>query len=111
MARTRREVSTWEPVPLAIDEHAVALGVHRPAPGSYRVLRIGRLRVPLAGAYRPWATLYRMPDGREVWCVRLWEEGGPVRRALSTSTLLGYARRSRLRRLEAQILELRGRRP
>jgi hypothetical protein len=109
MARTRRESSTWEPVPHAFDEHPTAGSAVPPVAGSHRVVRIGRLRVPLAGAYRPWATLYRLPDGRELWCLRLWEGGRPVRRAVSNATLISYARRSRLRRLEAQILELRGR--
>ena len=111
MARKRPVASTWEPVPFATAEHAGPQGPSSPSPGTYRVLRVGRLRVPIAGAHRPWATLYRMPDGRELWCLRLWEEGHPVRRVLATSTLLEYARRSRLRSLEAEILELRGRSP
>lgn len=111
MARERREASTLEPVPFATAEHAGPAGTPRPAAGSYRVARIGRLRVPIAGPYQPWATLYRLPDGRELWCLRLWSEGGPVRTVVFTATLLAYARRSRLRELEAEILDLRELRP
>ncbi len=111
MARTRPLTSTWEPVPLATAEHASPPGPSRPAPSSYRVHRIGRVRVPIAGAYRPWATLYRLPDGRELWCLRLWEDGHAVRRVVGTPLLLEHARKSRLRQLEQEILELRGRRP
>jgi len=111
MARERREPSTWEPVPYATAENVGPAGTLRPATGSYRIVRVGRLRVPIAGPYQPWATLYRLPDGRELWCLRLWDEGGPVRRVVTTSTLLSYARRSRLRELEAEILDLREHRP
>jgi hypothetical protein len=106
MAHPRPVSSTWEPLPLACDELARIPRSDRPRPGSHRVVRIGRVRVPLAGAHRPWASLYRLPDGRELWCVRLWEDGQPVRRTVSTATLLSYARRSRLRQLETEILEL-----
>jgi hypothetical protein len=111
MARTRHVESDREPVPFASAEHVGSVGTSRPGPASYRVVRVGRLRVPIAGAYQPWATLYRLPDGRELWCLRLWEDDRAVRRVLTTSTLLEYARRSRLRQFEAEILELRGRRP
>ncbi len=109
MARTRPVTPTWEPVPFAIADHASRSGTAPRSGAPYRVVRVGRLRVPIAGAYQPWATLYRLPDGRELWCLRLWEGDHPVRRTLGTSTLLEYARRSRLRQLEAEILELRGR--
>jgi hypothetical protein len=111
MAPTRPSTSTWEPVPFATADLAISQDPPTSPRGPRRVLRIGRLRVPLAGAYRPWATLYRLPDGREIWCLRLWDGDHPVRRVVSTSVLLAYARRSRLRQLEREILDLRGRRP
>jgi hypothetical protein len=108
MARQRPTISTWEPVPFATAEHAGTAAPVRTAPAPYRVVRVGRLRVPIAGPYRPWATLYRLPDGRELWCLRLWEHGRAERRVVSTATLLSYARRSGLRQLEEELLDLRG---
>lgn len=71
-----------------------------------RVTYVGRLRVPIAGPYRPWARLYRLPNRRLVWVVRLWERDRPVRRVVGTSVLLEFARligfpalSSRVRRL------------
>ena len=52
---------------------------------------IGRLRIPLTLTHRPWATLYRLPDGRRWWIVRLWETDRPVARRLSTAALRAYA--------------------
>jgi hypothetical protein len=109
MARTRPVPTTWEPVPFAVADHAAPSEIAPPLRPPYRVVRVGRLRVPIAGAYQPWATLYRLPDGRELWCLRLWEGDRPVRRTVGTPTLLEYARRSRLRTLESEILELRTR--
>lgn len=60
------------------------------------VRRIGRVRLPLALTYRPWATLYVLPDGRRWWIVHLWEVDRPVPRLVATSTLLAFARRSGL---------------
>ncbi|HYK93893.1 MAG TPA: hypothetical protein VEY07_07630 [Thermoplasmata archaeon] len=74
-----------------------------------RVRPIGRMRVPLAGPYCPWATLYRFPDGRLLWRIRLWEVDGPVRRLVPTATLLAYARSSGLRQLERGIDDLMAR--
>ncbi len=67
---------------------------------------IGRLRVPLAGPYRPWARLYRLPDGRLLWCLRLWEECRPVPHVVSTGTLLAFARLNRLPDLARRIRAL-----
>lgn len=105
MARARPNLPAAEPLPLAVPELAT------PAPaGSHTGLapirRIGRLRIPLAGPFRPWATLYELPEGKEIWCLGLWELDRPVRRCVSTSTLLAYARRSGLRRLERDVLAL-----
>lgn len=72
---------------------------------------IGRLRIPLAGPYRPWARLYRLPDRRLVWVIRLWDRDHANRHVTTTSTLLAFARRSRLPALAARIrwLDLQGR--
>ncbi|MCI4362833.1 MAG: hypothetical protein L3K13_00795 [Thermoplasmata archaeon] len=75
-----------------------------------RVRRLGRVRVPIALGLAPWATLYELPDRRVLWCLRLWEGSGPVRRCLSSATLLAYARRSGLGRLEREIRDLLERR-
>lgn len=72
---------------------------------------VGRVRLPIAGPYRPWARLYRLPDHRHVWVVRLWDQDRPVRRITSTAVLLEFARRNQLpgigRRVRA--LDRRGR--
>ncbi|MCI4347188.1 MAG: hypothetical protein L3J97_01035 [Thermoplasmata archaeon] len=72
---------------------------------------VGRLRLPIAGAYRPWARLYRLPDRRLVWVVRLWEQDRAVRRVTSTPTLLEFARLNRLPEVAARVrsLDRRGR--
>jgi len=74
--------------------------------GTRRTRYLGRLRLPIAGPYRPWARLYELPDGRRLWCVRLWEFDRPVRRCLSTGLLLAFARLNQLDRLRAEILAL-----
>jgi len=72
---------------------------------------VGRLRIPLAGPYRPWARLYRLPDRRLVWVVRLWDRDRAVRRVTSTATLLEFARLNRLPGVAARLrsLDRRGR--
>ncbi len=65
--------------------------------------RIGRLRIPLAGPYRPWASLYRLPDGRLLWAIRLWEGDRVESRIVGTSTLRRFADGNRLPRLRAEI--------
>lgn len=97
-------VAASEPLRATFDEHTPRSARPR------RVRRIGRVRVPLAGPYRPWATLYRMPDGRAIWVIRLWEYGRPVRHAVGTATLLTYARASGLTALAAEVEALAGRR-
>ena len=74
--------------------------------GTRRVRLLGRVRVPLAGAYRPWARLYRFPDGRLYWTVRLWESTRAVTHVVPSERLLRYARASGLRTLEAEITTL-----
>jgi hypothetical protein len=86
-----------EPVPFAFAEHPV------PREG---VRRVGRVRVPITLHHAPWATLYRLPDGRLLWVVRLWTVDRPVRRAVSTSVLLRYCRVHRLPSVRAAIAAL-----
>jgi hypothetical protein len=64
---------------------------------------VGEVRLPIAGPYRPRARLYRLPDGRLLWCVRLWEHDRAVRHALPTSALRAFARVNGLPRLAAEI--------
>lgn len=82
-----------EPLPLAIAERTPRA----------RPRRIGSVRLPLAGPYRPLATLYELPDGRRLWCVRLWDVDRPVSRCLSTGYLLAFARLNRLEELAREI--------
>ena len=72
------------------------------------VRRLGRIRVPLTLAHRPWATAYRLPSGLTVWCLRLRQDGEMVRSVVSTRVLRQYARRSGLPDLEAAIEALAG---
>ena len=78
------------------------------APLPRRVQRLGRVRLPLTLGNRPWATAYRMPNGRTVWCVRLWQDGRVVRAVVPTATVRSYARRSGLVRLLAEVEALAG---
>jgi len=64
-----------------------------PAPGARPV---GALRLPIAGPYRPWARLYRLPGGRLVWTVRLWEVDRATVRWVATDELRAFARANRL---------------
>jgi hypothetical protein len=74
----------------------------RPRP-SGRPALVGRVRLPLAGPYRPWARLYRLPDGRLVWTVRLWHVDGVVRRVVETATLRRFAAINRFPELARAI--------
>jgi hypothetical protein len=79
MVRTTPDASASpEPVPCPEAEHPSAPG---------KVRRVGRVRLPLGLHHAPWATLYRLPDGRLAWIVHLWEVDGPVRRWVPTSTI------------------------
>jgi hypothetical protein len=60
---------------------------------------VGRLRLPIAGPYRPWARLYRLPDGRLTWTVRLWEVDRATVRRVDTEVLRAFARANRLTEL------------
>jgi hypothetical protein len=61
------------------------------APAGPLVRKLGRVQVPLSIGNRPWATAYRLPSGRTVWCLRLWLVDRPVRAVVSTATLRHYA--------------------
>lgn len=90
-----------------------ALSVPGDLDSDPRVRYVGRVRVPIAGPYRPWARLYRLPDQRRVWVVRLWDRHHAVRRLVSTAVLLEFARLNQLPGLAVRIrwLDRRGRSP
>jgi hypothetical protein len=71
-----------------------------------RPRRIGSVRIPIAGPYQPRATLYRFPDGRLLWTVRLWEVDRAVCRVVATPALLRFARLNHLPKLEAELATL-----
>lgn len=75
------------------------------APGR-TVRKVGELRLPIAGPYRPRARLYRYPDGRLLWLVRLWEYDRPVSHLVSTTVLREFARVNGLATLRSEIDEL-----
>jgi len=83
-----------EPVP---DEHFAS------ARTDERVRKIGELRLPLAGPYCPRARLYRYPDGRLLWVVRLWEYDHVVPHVVATHVLREFARINRLPLVRAEI--------
>jgi hypothetical protein len=64
------------------------------------------VRLPIAGPYCPVARLYRFPDGRLLWHVRLWEYDRAVPHVVRTETLIAFARANRFRALEQQIDQL-----
>jgi hypothetical protein len=78
----------------------------RPTSRPGRVRRIGRVRIPIALHYRPWATLYVLPDGRREWVLRLWQVDHPVPHLWSTGALVAYARRNRLDSVVRAIEEI-----
>jgi len=98
MKATATEEPVFEPVPEPIGGPAL------PLPHAARL--VGRVRVPVTLTVRPWARLYELPDGRRLWCVRLWEHGEVVTRCLAPSTLRRYARASGLRELERDLREV-----
>jgi hypothetical protein len=52
------------------------------------------------------ARLFLFPDGRLLWHMRLGEYDRAVPHVVATPVLLAYARRNRLRDLEAEIQQL-----
>jgi hypothetical protein len=71
-----------------------------------RVRKVGELRLPIAGPYRPRARLYRYPDGRLLWLVRLWEHDRVVPHLVSSAVLREFARVNGLYRLRDEIDDL-----
>jgi hypothetical protein len=71
--------------------------------GAGRVRKVGELRLPIAGPYRPRARLFRYPDGRLLWLVRLWEVDRAVPRLVSTDVLREFARANGLPWLRAEL--------
>jgi len=74
-----------------------------PEPPAGRVRKVGEIRLPIAGPYCPRARLYRYPDGRLLWLVRLWEYDRAVPHLVSTATLREFARVNRLPRVRAEV--------
>lgn len=74
-----------------------------PDESNARVRKIGEVRLPLAGPYHPRARLYRYPDGRLLWLVRLWESDRAVPHLVSTAVLHEFARRNGLSGLGAEV--------
>jgi hypothetical protein len=94
MAHRGGEPRFLEPFLDACDDDATLPSLPPSGPGSVR--RIGRLRVPITLHCRPWATAYRQPDGRVLWCLRLWSVDRAVTRVVGTPTLRSYLRQARL---------------
>lgn len=94
------------------DEHVIAEHPDNrvlPAPArTRRAPSLGRVRIPLALAYRPWATAYRLPDGRTIWCLRVWAIDRAVTVCASTSTLATYCWRSRLDAVAREVERIGG---
>lgn len=97
VAKLERAALSKVPDPTRSSEPSTA------TPTGLAVRRLGRVRLPLAGPHRPWATLYRHPDGRTVAVVRLWDVDGPVRRVYPLAVLRSWAARQRLDALVAAI--------
>jgi hypothetical protein len=74
-----------------------------PLPRFRRVQPIGEVRLPIAGPYRPRARLYRYPDGRLLWLVRLWEGDRAVPHLVPSAVLREFARINGLARLRAEV--------
>lgn len=98
MESTAQRTRTVEPLPTCSSEH---FGI-----STAPLRRVGTLRVPLGGPYRPKASLFRMPDGRLLWSVRLWVVDHVERRLVSTHVLRTFADRSGLARLQSEIDDL-----
>jgi len=79
------------------------LRVPLPDRRALRVRKLGEIRLPIAGPYRPRARLYRYPDGRLLWLVRLWEVDRAVPHLVSTAVLREFARRNGLARVRAEV--------
>jgi len=91
-----------------VDAYRIEPNAAQPIPRRTRARAhaIGQLRLPIAGPYRPRARLYRLPDGRCLWIVRLWEYDRAVAHVVTTATLRSFARANRLVGLEQEIERL-----
>ena len=67
---------------------------------------VGEIRLPLGGPYLPRARLFRLPDGRLLWKVRLWDVDRVVVHVVPTGTLRTFAQINGLPALEAEIVAL-----
>ncbi len=65
--------------------------------------KVGEVRLPIAGPYCPRARLYRYPDGRLLWLVRLWEHDRAVPHVVSSWVLREFARVNGLARLRVEL--------
>jgi hypothetical protein len=93
--------------PFPAELESAAADPLRSIPG--RVRRLGVVRLPLGGPYRPKATAYRLPDGRIVWCVRLWETDHAVKRCFPSETIRRFCRMNRLPEVEEEVDRVEGR--
>jgi len=50
-----------------------------------------------------------LPDGRIVWCVRLWEVDRAVRRCVSSATIRRFCQINRLPEVEGEVDRVEGR--
>lgn len=94
-----------------MDANGIGPNAAQPIPRrtTPRVRRIGELRLPIAGPYRPRARLYLFPDGRTIWLVRLWEYDHAVAHAVGTDLLRAFARLNGLTGLAGEIERLAAR--
>jgi hypothetical protein len=91
-----------------VDAYCIEPNAAQPIPRRTRTSprAIGQVRLAIAGPYRPRARLYRLPDGRCLWVVRLWEYDRAVAHVVTTATLRAFARANRLVDLEQEIQRL-----
>lgn len=91
-----------------LDAKRIARTPSQPVPrlSRPRVRKVGELRLPIAGPYRPRARLYLWPDGRLLWQVRLWEYDRPVAHLVRTEVLRAFAEANRLPSTLAEIERL-----
>jgi len=104
LAGAKALVAEDQPVRAELDERTP---VAAPSPRR-RTRTLGRVRLPIAGPYRPWATAYRLPDGRVVWCIRLWETDRVVTRCFPNATVREFCRLNRLPSVEAEVVRIGG---
>ncbi|MGP8072491.1 MAG: hypothetical protein ACLPZM_05115 [Thermoplasmata archaeon] len=68
-----------------------------------RIRYLGEVRLPLTGPYCPRARLFRLPDGRLLWQVRLWEYDRAVPHLVPTDVLRTFARVNGLENLANEV--------